>query len=76
MTAIALAALARVLGRPVEARPDTPLTALGFDADCWPPLARALAEADPNLAALGDADAHGVRTLGDLVNAIEQRRTP
>ena len=61
-----LAALARVLGRPVEARADTPLAALGFEPAAWP----ALAEAVDGVARIRDADVRGVVTYADLLAVV------
>lgn len=62
-------ALERVLGHPVDARADTPLSALGFEAIAWPALAAVLAD----VACLDDADAQGVETFGDLVRVVAIR---
>lgn len=63
------AALERVLGRAVDARDDTPLAALGFDATAWPALAATLA----HTARIADADVRGVSTFGDLIAVVRIR---
>ena len=67
MVDVVLDALTRVLGRAVDARADTPLTALGFEESAWPALAAALSGS----ARLGDEDVRGIVTVGDLVAAVE-----
>ena len=59
-------ALARVLGQPVDARADTPLSALGFEVSAWPALAAALGD----VARIGDGDVRDVVTFGDLVGVV------
>ena len=65
-------ALERVLGHPVDARADTPLSALGFEPFAWPALAAVLAD----VASIDDADAQGVETFGDLVRVVALRGRP
>lgn len=67
-----LAALSRVLGRPVDARADTPLAALGFEPTAWPALAVAL---DP-VARIRDDDVRDVVTFGELLAVVASCARP
>ncbi len=72
MIQVVAAALARVLGHPVNLREDTPLENLGH----WPVMAVLVARAlhESTGIAVSDRDLAAAQTAGDLVKALEAAR--